>query len=382
MDIAAISAHVIVTEISSILGQNVNLMDATGTIIASTDPARVGTFHGGAAVLVADGLPELVVDRDDQYPGARRGLNLPVQVDGLIQGVIGVTGPYDEVIKYGHVLRKMTEILVRENRDKQDREVQSRIRERFLAEWILEGAPLTDPFLDRGRRLGIEAAHPYRVAVGQFQRLAAPRNTPDGQRLIDRAARVVAERIEAITGAVFARTPNRLICLFPTATVGDDEAADHLEAADLDVARRVGVRLASGMGDATDSAHAGFLQADKALQVAIRRGETVLRYGEVTLDLVLDEVGPGARDAFLTRVFGAVPPEQRPRAVEVLEAYYEHDGSVQEAAAALFMHKNTLGARLDRLHALTRLNPRSRADGAVFQLAIHLHRRGPGAATP
>ena len=37
MDISSANAHSIVTEISSILGQNVNLIDSTGEIIASTD---------------------------------------------------------------------------------------------------------------------------------------------------------------------------------------------------------------------------------------------------------------------------------------------------------------------------------------------------------
>lgn len=65
---------------------------------------------------------------------------------------------------------------------------------------------------------------------------------------------------------------------------------------------------------------------------------------------------------------GGVPAEQVPQWAHLLEAYYARDGSIQEAAADLFLHKNTLGARLDRLHALTRLNPRSRTDGALFVL--------------
>ena len=56
--------------------------------------------------------------------------------------------------------------------------------------------------------------------------------------------------------------------------------------------------------------------------------------------------------------------------VEVLRVYYAHDGALQQAADALFMHKNTLGGRLDRPQALTGLNPRSRADGMLFQLAV------------
>lgn len=374
MEISASSAHDIVTEISSILGQNVNLMDAAGTIIASTDPTRVGTFHGGAAAIIAEELPELVVHVDDEFPGARRGLNLPVRVDGVTQGVIGVTGSYDDVITFGHVLQKMTEILVRENRDKQAREVQVRIRERFLAEWILEGTPLTEAFLERGQRLGIDAGRRYWVAAGQVEGVDGGRHPVD-QRVIDRANRLVRDRLESMPGGVFARTPNRLICLFPAEAVSVDDVAEFLRGADHELGRSVGVRLVSGVGDETGDVRRGFLQADKALQVAARRRERLLRYGEIALELILDEIAPEAREAFLARAFRGVPTDQVAAWAHVLEVYYAREGSIQEAAADLFMHKNTLGARLDRLHALTGLNPRSRSDGVLFQLATQLLRR-------
>ena len=46
------SAMRIVTEVSSVIHHDVNMMDEQGMIIASTDPARLGTFHGGALRLL------------------------------------------------------------------------------------------------------------------------------------------------------------------------------------------------------------------------------------------------------------------------------------------------------------------------------------------
>ena len=42
------SAQRIVAEIGGIVGQNINMMDAQGYIIASTDPARIGFTRGRA----------------------------------------------------------------------------------------------------------------------------------------------------------------------------------------------------------------------------------------------------------------------------------------------------------------------------------------------
>jgi carbohydrate diacid regulator len=308
MDISSANAHSIVTEISSILGQNVNLIDSTGEIIASTDPARVRTHHAGAARVVDEALPELVVESESEYPGTRRGLNLPVYLDGEIQGVIGVTGDYQEVVKYGHVLQKMTEILLRENRDKQVRKIYERIRERFLDEWILDGAQLTDGFVDRGRRLGIEAARSYWGAVSQIIGLAEFASTTEGQGLIDRVSRTVRRRMENLPGAVFSKTPNRLICLLPADRWSPSELVEQMGEVDAMVDKQIGVRLVSGVGDETDDVHRALLQADKPA-VRVSRDEP---FGLVLRDRAgadLDEIKARHRQAFIARVSaGCRPP--------------------------------------------------------------------------
>lgn len=51
MYISTQSAQQIVSEISSIVKQHVNMKDAQGYIIASTDHSRISNFHEGAKIL-------------------------------------------------------------------------------------------------------------------------------------------------------------------------------------------------------------------------------------------------------------------------------------------------------------------------------------------
>lgn len=66
------------------------------------------------------------------------GLNLPIMYDEVIVGVIGITENYDEVIGYGKIVKKMTEIFVRENIEKDDKNFYNRVYNRFLESWIFE----------------------------------------------------------------------------------------------------------------------------------------------------------------------------------------------------------------------------------------------------
>ena len=102
----------IVDELKAAIGRDVNIMDRTGTIVASTDPSRVGKLHAGARQLIQARLPVLEISKSDEMAGVQEGINLPIQVNGVLEGVIGITGPADSVRIFGTIAKKMTEILL------------------------------------------------------------------------------------------------------------------------------------------------------------------------------------------------------------------------------------------------------------------------------
>ena len=94
MRISKSSAQEIVEEIGKLVKQNINLMDETGHIIASNDPARIGNFHEGAYRIITNHLKELYItpELEKTLPLVRQGINLPIEVDGDAEGVSGITG--------------------------------------------------------------------------------------------------------------------------------------------------------------------------------------------------------------------------------------------------------------------------------------------------
>ena len=114
MQLSRRSAQQIVEQIGKLVRQNINLMDESGHIIASTDPKRIGSFHQGAYRIISERLPELYITPEMETPSVRQGINLPLEVKGKVVGVIGITGGYQEVFSYGQIVKKMTEILIAE----------------------------------------------------------------------------------------------------------------------------------------------------------------------------------------------------------------------------------------------------------------------------
>lgn len=77
MLIAKETALSIVQEMKAAAGCDINLMDDTGRILASTDSARMGQVHAGAKALLEQGLDRLVAHEDAPQQGTRRGSICP-----------------------------------------------------------------------------------------------------------------------------------------------------------------------------------------------------------------------------------------------------------------------------------------------------------------
>ena len=84
---------------SALVGhRTINIMDTNAIIIASTEKNRIGTFHQGAAEVLATGKPVLVRKENlAAYPGAREGYNMPIYLEDEMIGVVGMFGDEAEV---------------------------------------------------------------------------------------------------------------------------------------------------------------------------------------------------------------------------------------------------------------------------------------------
>lgn len=106
-------AQQIVDTVRDLCGQNVNFIDCSGTIFASTDESRIGTFHEIGREAAASGSV-IEVRENDHFTGTQQGVNLPIYHNHKIIAVIGITGNPDDVQKYARLAERITRLLIRE----------------------------------------------------------------------------------------------------------------------------------------------------------------------------------------------------------------------------------------------------------------------------
>ncbi|WP_296970103.1 sugar diacid recognition domain-containing protein [Tepidanaerobacter sp. EBM-38] len=103
-------ANRIVDIISSLTGNNVNVMDDKGIIIATRQKHRLGTVHEGARKIMNMEADFVSITEEDaeKMEGVMPGYNGPIELDGRRIGCIGITGDPERV----EALQKMAAIIV------------------------------------------------------------------------------------------------------------------------------------------------------------------------------------------------------------------------------------------------------------------------------
>lgn len=336
-------AQRIVDRTSAVIGHNVNVMDARGTILASGHPSRRGEQHEGA-LLAAQGDRAVVIDADQArgLRGAHPGVNLPLRHHGEVVGVVGISGDPATVQPLADLIRVTAELIVEQ-----------------------AGA------LESGQRLQQEREdHLCAVVEGRVDPLHATRRAEElGITDLLRCCTVV--RAEGTAGAEALRTLQRQLVRRPDLLVArtrSDELAvwwpTRVPDADADVHRAVDAhpgRLVAASGRGFEGPH-GLRRAWVAAQDALAvSGLEADLYDPRDLPLValLRGLADDWRADALSEPWRALVAADRHGELRTtLRAWFQHDLSPHRCAEALHVHRNTLRGRLDRIQVVTGLDLR------------------------
>ena len=103
----------IVNTVKDVCGQDINFINKSGIIFASTNPKRIETYHeiGHKAARTKQTIE---VFPNDIFTGTQNGINLPIYHNNILLAVIGITGDPNQVRKYAHLAERITNLLIRE----------------------------------------------------------------------------------------------------------------------------------------------------------------------------------------------------------------------------------------------------------------------------
>jgi hypothetical protein len=195
----------------------------------------------------------------------------------------------------------------------------------------------------------------------------------------DRASWVVPTIVEQFPASLTLQEDGVAWALLPARRA--DEAGRATTAAALRVAARLGARTAVGLSP--------FVTGPERLHDALRQARIVLELtcgGEVDVEeattgtwrllLAMALRDPAELAACVATSIGpALEHDARLRTevVPTFRAYLHHDANMNATAAAIYAHRHTVAARLERLAALTRLDPMCHDDRERLGVGLKAH---------
>lgn len=105
-------AQALIGQLSQCTNYKINIMNESGTVIASSDKNRIGTFHEVAYEMIQDEQDLVEVTGEDGYIGVKSGINMALQFKNKTIGVIGITGDIESIRPIALVIRKSVELMI------------------------------------------------------------------------------------------------------------------------------------------------------------------------------------------------------------------------------------------------------------------------------
>lgn len=320
-------AQRVVDLVAPLINHNINVFDEHGTVIAAVDRSRIGTLHHGAQRAVEEEGTVLITAPDPSSQD-RPGANEPLVIDGALCGVVGVTGDPHLVAPLARLVALTVSLLVTQERE-HDSLTRRHTEARDLIAALTSGTTPEKEALERLQAAGIQP--PWRLGLW-----ADVEPGRDGSAQPPSDAEAIAVRINA--------EDRRLAAVLHGAlwVISGSGGARTLHLAHL-TARSVDIHDVEGIGDVLSYA--------QELRALCRYAHLIGLPGDDDWSLALATSVSRLPRHTLERMVRTIAPltaTQR-RTIRVCGAR----ASLAAAAEALYIHRNTLVQRLDRIRQLS-----------------------------
>lgn len=355
-EISKKTAQQIVDSVKDVCGHDVNFIRPDGSILASTNPERVGTYHEIGHRAAQEGQPIEVMENDSFY-GTQQGVNLPFSHHGTIVAVIGITGVPEDVRKYAYLAQRITALLLREQEyDARNRNEQ--VETDYVVRALSSGKPMNHGFyLDFLSSHGLSEEVRYRTVLVRLSTRYNPANLSMVEQKILTVFRETGSPLFTF------RFPNEYILILPKGDYPPRQQPFERLAAEFREILSVGV----GADHKLVHQYRSFREA----QIAARAGAERAGYADfeqLDLELLSGSIPVAVRESYAARTLGKLSEKER----HILEVYFAADCSLKAAAEKLYIHKNTLQYQLDKIHLLTGYDPRVFREGVILYLGLQL----------
>jgi len=374
---------------SEVLGYGVLVTDEKGVIIGGNEEKRIGEFHPPSIRVMQENRPMATSTVDaENYLNVLPGYTLPIQLFDNVLGSVSIAGLPEEVARYGLLVQKQAEIMLREQAFLES----NLLRERALRD-LIENVASYDPrngneefIMMQAKELGFNLSRCRAAIVIEMRKWS------------NEAAESAFQRMLRETKTSFSN-PRNVICpqenyrvtvlLSPSSDKDPNkiyEAAETLSKDFLDSVKGKGIHADVSIGFPAFDLQGltrSLISARNSLRLAKQLGvKGMIRSEKFTGESLLDSLPAVSRENYVSMTLkGLDSRNDYEEMKETFLAWCESPFASGNVADKLSMHRNSLQYRLKKIRSLTGKDPWNFKDAFELWAAFMISDISKGSAT-
>jgi len=354
-------ANEIVRETSLRLHRNVNIMNMNGKIIATLDKSRIGSIHKGSIEVLTTGKTLFIHENDNQtWEGAQPGVNLPIVFMDDIIGVIGVTGNPHEMGDIGELVKMTTELMIKQEFMDSQMEWKQRTKE-MIIDQLLKDDPSPITLEQSLSLLGLTLSPPYSAIIVEISKRSVP-----NRELIQK----VEETIGNKNGIVSFINVNRLFIAIYDIDVNE---IDHKIKDVYHLLKKLKIIFRMSYSLPFNKLNK-FNQSFKDCEITLEISEVekdFASFAQIEAKSLIYQVDKTVTERFSQRVLKNFDSNK----ARTLESFFANNLNIQQTANDLYLHRNTLIYRLNKIIDDTGYDPKKFKDALILQVALWIFQK-------
>lgn len=346
-----------------ILTHNINVMNESGLIIGSGDRHRIGMVHEGAVKVIENKKRiDIGVNPKELLAGTKPGVNLPIVFKENIVGVIGISGDPEEIAQFGELVKMTAEMMLEQSSLIAELEWDVRIREELVNQLIHHE---TDELsFEQAERLHID------LTKNRIPILLELIPTHMKESTLSQLKKKILSYLQTYLheNDLMANSGSTKIIILKSyePMVENKHIAKEFQSLAKMFNDRYSVSCLVGIGmeyTTLSEAQTSYQYAKEALKVGktLYPDDVVYDHEELLLPILLSQFSTRG-NKLLDDYQKLVAYDKRGELQTTLHMYIEEDGELSQTAKKLYIHRNTLSYRLEKIEQITGKDPRKTKD--------------------
>jgi Sugar diacid utilization regulator len=360
-------AKSIVDRTMNVVNHNINIMNEKGIIIASGDRSRIGTIHEGA-IIALQRKSEFNVDENQskKLNGVCPGINLVIEFQNSVVGVIGVTGKPKEVLGYGKLIKMTAEMMIEQEHFIRELEWNNRIKEEMMVALIYNKQ---DSFLlleEYTKKFKIPYEHPTAIFIVELNFEDTSENSD-----LNVSNRIISLLEGTFKESLAAMINSKTIVLLHKCLRSNNKIADYQERireVNEKIHTQIGVNAKISTGkvyDKLSDVHKSFDIAKETLLFGKKMypDDNTYIFDSLKCEMMFSQNNAKWKINELEDTYELIALHDKNGELrETLKVLIEENGELNNVSQRLFIHRNTLSYRLNKIYKVTNKNPRKYTD--------------------